>query len=258
MNLQVLLSVMNLNKNNLDKMNITSKCTVINQCKEKKYEKYKNFEIYSYNELGVANSRNRALEHATEDILLFCDDDVIYNKDYEKIVLQEFKKNKKADVIFFNLTSPNRKVKPNKKNKRLHIYNVLRYGTYCMAIKKTKIKFRFNNTFGGNAKYSDGSGEDTLFIVECLKNKLKLYSSTKNIGIVEQKESVWFKGYTDKFFFDKGALFCAINKKLRYLLYTQYLLRHKETLTKIKFSKAIKLMIAGGKDYIKTKNDKNS
>lgn len=31
MKLEVLLSVMNLNKKNLDKMNITSKCTVINQ-----------------------------------------------------------------------------------------------------------------------------------------------------------------------------------------------------------------------------------
>ena len=41
MKLEVLLSVMNLNKKDLDKMNITSKCTVINQCKTNKQEKYK-------------------------------------------------------------------------------------------------------------------------------------------------------------------------------------------------------------------------
>ena len=253
MDLQVLLSVMNLDKKNLDKMNITSKCTVINQCNENKFEKYKNFEIYSYKELGVANSRNRALQHAKEDILLFCDDDVIYNKNYEKNVIKEFKKNPNADVIFFNLDSPNRTVKQNKKNKRLHFYNVLRYGTYCMAIKRNKISFKFNNTFGGNAKYSDGSGEDTLFVVDCLKNNLKLYSSIKNIGKVEQKKSVWFKGYTEKYFFDKGALFCAISKRFRYILYIQYLIRHKETLKNIKLSKALKLMINGGKDYLKCK-----
>ena len=32
MKLEVMLSVMNLKKEDLDKMNITSKCTVINQC----------------------------------------------------------------------------------------------------------------------------------------------------------------------------------------------------------------------------------
>lgn len=248
MNLQVLLSVMNLDKKHLGKMNITSKCIVINQCNIENYEKYKNFEIYSYNELGAANSRNKALKHATEEILLFCDEDVIYNKNYEKIVLEEFKKNPKADLIFFNFKSPYRKLKQGTKNKRLHFYNVLRYGTYNIAIKKSKINFEFNNLFGGNSKYSQG--EDTLFIVECLKNKLKLYSSTKTIGTVEHKKSSWFKGYNDKYFFNQGALLCAINKKFRYFLYIQYLLRYKETIKSIKFLKAFKLMKQGGNDYI--------
>ena len=84
MKLEVMLSVMNLEKENLDKMNITSKCTVINQCEKNDSEKYKNFDIYSYNERGAANSRNRGLEHITEDIIILCDDDVIYNEDYEK------------------------------------------------------------------------------------------------------------------------------------------------------------------------------
>ena len=53
MKLEVLLSVMNLKKEELDKMNITSKCTVINQCDKKDFEKYKNFNIYSYNEKGL-------------------------------------------------------------------------------------------------------------------------------------------------------------------------------------------------------------
>ena len=61
MKLEVLLSVMNLNKKDLDKMNITSKCTVINQCGKNKQEKYKNFNIYSYDEIGTSNSRNRGL-----------------------------------------------------------------------------------------------------------------------------------------------------------------------------------------------------
>ena len=38
MKLEVMLSIMNLKKEDLDKMNITSKCTVINQCDKEEYE----------------------------------------------------------------------------------------------------------------------------------------------------------------------------------------------------------------------------
>lgn len=249
MNLEVLLSVMNLNKKDLNKMNITSKCTVINQCGVTKKEKYKNFNIYSYDEKGLSNSRNRGLEHITENIILLCDDDVIYNKDYEKIVIDEFKKNKKADVIIFNLECPNRKVKMNKMNKRLHFHNILRYSSWRIAFKRKSIEnIKFNIMFGSGAKYRHG--EDTLFLTECLRKKLRVYSNKNYIGKVYHNKSLWFKGYNEKFFYDKGALFTAINPNLRHLLILQYLIRHKEVLEIIKFKKAFKLMLEGSKDYL--------
>ena len=254
MKLEVLLSVMNLNRKDLDKMNITSKCTVINQCGENKSEKYKNFNIYSYDELGTSNSRNRGLEQINEDIILLCDDDVVYNKDYEKIVLNEFEKNTKADVIIFNYESPNRKKRIIKKRKRLHIYNSLNYATYNIAFRKNSIlsnNIKFNPSFGPGAKYNNGS--DTLFIRDLFKNKLKVYSSPMYLGTVYNKKSTWFKGYNEKFFFNKGALFTAINPRIRHILILQYLIRHKETLTNIKFKEAYKLMLKGSNEYL---NDK--
>lgn len=255
MKLEVMLSVMNLKKEDLDKMNITSKCTVINQCGKNSYKEYKNFKIYSYNELGTANSRNRGLEHITEDIILLCDDDVIYNEDYEKNVIEEFQNNSKADVIIFNIINSYRKKRKITKNKRLHIYNSLNYASYNIAFKRESIKnIVFNTRFGPNATYKSG-GDDTLFIVDCLKNKLKIYSSCKNIGRICNDESTWFRGYNEKYFFDKGALFTAINRNLRIFLILQYLLRHKEVLIEIKFLKALKIMLKGSKDYIhKCKN----
>ena len=142
MKLEVLLSVMNLKKENLDKMNITSKCTVINQCGKDDFEKYKNFNIYSYNEKGLSRSRNRGLDKATEDIVLICDDDVIYNESYENRVIEEFENNPKADVIFFNMESPYRKKKTIKKRKRLHIYNSLHYASCNIAFRKDSIKIK--------------------------------------------------------------------------------------------------------------------
>ena len=61
---------------------------------------------------------------------------------------------------------------------------------------------------------------------------------------------MWFNGYNEKFFHDKGALFTAISKKLRHILILQLLLRHKEYLKEIKLLKAYKLMLEGSKEYI--------
>lgn len=256
MNLEVLLSVMNLNKSDLNKMNITSKCTVINQCEKEDFEKYKNFYIYSYNELGNSNSRNRGLEHISEDIILLCDDDVIYNEDYEKNILKEFERNHKADIIFFNMYSPNRKKRVIKGRKRLHIYNSLNYASYNIAFRKDAVlekQVRFNTIFGPNARYNNGA--DTMFIVDLLKNKLKIYSSPIYLGTAYNKKSTWFKGYNKKFFFNKGALFTAISKNFRIFLSLQFLIRHREVMRKIKFYKAFRLMLEGSKDYLKYINN---
>lgn len=254
MKLEVLLSVMNLNKKDLDKMNITSKCTVINQCDKENFEKYKNFNIYSYNEKGLSKSRNRGLEHITENIIILCDDDIVYNKDYEKIILNEFKNNKKADAIFFNIENPYRKKRINKKNKRLHIYNSLNYGSVNIAFKRKCAKnIKFNELFGTGSKYANG--EDSLFIMDLFRNKLKIYSSNKFIGKIVNGDSSWFIGYNEKYFFDKGALFTAISYRFRHILMLQYLIRHKNVLTNYKLKEAYKIMKKGSKEYLNEKNN---
>lgn len=252
MKLEVLLSVINLNKNELQRMNITSDTLVINQCDKNDFYEFKNYRIYSYNEKGLSNSRNRGLEHVKGDIIVLCDDDVIYDKDYEKIILDAFKNNKDADVITFNIKSLNRKMKKNKRNRRVHIYNLLRYTSSRIAFKREKIEkanIKFNTTFGAGAKYSHG--EDTLFLVDALRNKLKIYASVENIATVNHTNSTWFNGYNEKFFYDKGAVFAAISKRFRHILIIQYLLRHGEVLKEMKFIKALKVMIKGANDYKK-------
>lgn len=251
MKLEVMLSVINLKNEELDKMNITSNCIVINQCRKEEFEEYKNFKIYSYDEIGTSNSRNQGLKKITEDIILLCDDDVVYNKNYEKSIIDEFNNNPKADAIIFNMHSPNRKKRIITKVKRLHIYNSLNYASYNIAFKRENVLNKnicFNTNFGPKAKYL--SGEDTLFITDMLKNKLKIYSNPLNIGIVSNKNSTWFKGYNERYFFDKGALFTAISKHFRKLLILQYLVRHREVFIDIGFFKAYKVMVKGSNDYL--------
>ena len=179
MKLEVMLSVMNLKKSDLDKMNIT-----------------RNFNIYSYNELGIANSRNKALELVTEDIIVICDDDVIYTDTYEIDIINEFKNNPKADVIFFNMYNPYRNKRINKKRKRVHFYNAFNYASYNIAFRREKFKdIKVNTSFGPGSKYK--IGDDTILIKDFLKHKLKIYTSPIFIGTITSDDSTWFKGYDE-------------------------------------------------------------
>ncbi len=251
MKLEVLLSVMNYKLKDLNKHNITSDCTVINQCNKEDYKEYKNFKIYSYNERGHANSCNRGLEHVTNDIILLCDDDVKYNKNYDKKIINEYQKISNADIIIFNVINPYRNKRFNTRIKRLHIYNILNYASYNISFKKESIKdIQFNNSFGAGSIHPNG-GDDTLFLVDCLKRGLKIYTSPIVIGNIISDDSTWFKGYDEKYFYDKGALYTNISKRFRHLLMLQHLIRHKEILTNLSFFKAYKEMLKGSRKYLK-------
>jgi hypothetical protein len=134
----------------------------------------------------------------------------------------------------------------------LHIYNALGFSSSNIAFRRESIlnnNIIFNNMFGAGAKYSHV--EDSLFIVDALKKKLKVYGVNKTIAYVDNISSTWFNGYDEKYFIDKGALFTCINRYFRHLLMLQYLIRHRYVLDKYSFFAAYRLMRSGGKNYIK-------
>lgn len=252
--LQVLLSTMNQKDYKfLEKMNINSEAIVINQTNEIKLEEYffkeNKIKIFSFNEKGVGLSRNNALMRSTSKISLFADDDVEYIDNYKQIILNEFNNNPKADIIIFNVISKNND-RPEyiiKKKHRLNYCNCMRYGTFRIAIRTEKIKennLYFSLLFGGGAKYS--CGEDTLFLIEALKKGLKLYATTEKIGYVNHDLSTWFKGYNQKYFYDKGILFYFISKRFAKILCLQFCIRKRKLFkNSIKLKEAYKIMIEG-------------
>lgn len=214
MKLQVLVSTMHQTDHSLlEKMNIQSDAVVINQCDRDCIERF-NFRGYdilwmSLNERGVGLSRNNALMRATGDILLFADDDVVYTDDYVEKITKCFEDNPKADLIVFNLQSqnPDRPEAIVGKEYKLHWYNSLKFGAFRIAIRKDpiwKANVFYSLLFGGGAKYQ--SGEDNLFIIQCLNKGISGLASKEIIGTVQQEESTWFKGFDEKYFFDKGVL----------------------------------------------------
>lgn len=256
MSLQVLVSTMNQDDTSIiEKMGINTDAIIINQCEknEKKIIDKNGKKIFfiSLKERGIGLSRNAALERATAAICIFADDDVIYRNDYEDVILSEFENNPKADILIFNIhsTNKNRPEYQIKKKGRVNRFTCLKYGTSRIAIRLDKVKntkINFSLLFGGGAKYSHG--EDTLFLRDCIKSKLKVYKIPKSIGTISHEKSTWFNGYNEKYLRDRGAFYKAFAPKLKYLFCLQYVIRHNEFRPKIKRGQALKVMLQGMKD----------
>lgn len=159
---------------------------------------------------GVGKNRNIALSLASGEILLFADDDLQYEPDVAETVNNAFQKYPKAEMMIFGIKyAKDGKVFKQRmpKTGRLSFFKALRYGTCAIAIRYSAVlkhNLHFTELFGGGCLYS--YGEDTDFVVQCFKKRLKIYSYSAIIATTNKDTSTCFTGYGKKFFFDKGAL----------------------------------------------------
>jgi len=216
-------------------MNLESDAIIINQCDESDYKEYEynghRILCYSHEERGVGRSRNRALERATADIVLFSDEDIRYEKGYAETIIRQFEKNPNADMLLFNIdVIEERRTYHIEKKHRVTWKNCGRYPTYSFAVRRAKLHaagIKFDLNYGGGAKY--GCGEDSLFIMDCVRNGFKIYALPITIGREEYRPSTWFNGYNEKFFTDRGALYKPLYGVLAKPLAIRWLLAHRET-----------------------------
>lgn len=209
MKLEVLMSCMNQNNFDLtENMNLTTDILIINQTNENRYNERiineNKQRMISNTQRGLSKSRNELLLNMSGDIGILCDDDVIYEKDYEKTVLKAFEELKDADVVIFNINSIGRLEKNITKLKKAYSHKY--YTSTRIAFKRESLlknNIFFNINFGAGSIYS--SGEESLLLRKCYDKKLKVYEYPFTIATVKQEESTWFNGYNEKFFYDKGA-----------------------------------------------------
>ena len=215
MKIQVLAAAMNQSDHSLiEKMNIRTDAIIGNQCDRNSVEEFQvnghNIKYLNFNERGVGLNRNNSLIRATGDILLFADEDEVFADNYDSIIKKAYSELPDADAIIFNISTIGRSDggRINNKIRRIRFYNCFHYGTVRLTVRNDSVTNRnitFHRQFGGGAPYS--SGEDSLFIADLLKNRLKVYTYPAVIATVDQTDSSWFKGYTEKYFYDKGAFF---------------------------------------------------
>ena len=264
MKLQVLVAALNQDVKKLpEKMNLKSDAIIVNQTDHFAYEeiekeiraessqvKNKTYKIkcFSFNERGVGLSRNTALLRADGDICLFSDEDIVYEEDYEKKILDAFEKYPQADMLLFNIkVAASRATYHIERFHRVHVWNSGKFPLVSFAAKTKKLhqkNITFSLLFGGGAPYSNG--EDSLFLMECLQKGLKVFAVPENLGSETERESTWFSGYHEKFFIDKGVLFHYLYGKLAIVMAIRFVFVHGHRICqKISRIEAIRLMNQG-------------
>ncbi len=236
MTLELLISAVNKEALPLaEAMNLQTDAILIDQCDRKAFEELTfrghRLSVYHLAERGVGLSRNTALMRATADISLFSDEDISYDDGYGEIVMKEFAAHPEADLLFFNVrVNETRRTYWNNGFRRVRWYNSGRYPAYAIAVRTEalrKANVCFSLLFGGGAKYSNG--EDSLFVMDCLKAGLRLYATDAVLGEEIPRPSTWFHGFDRKFFYDRGVLYKHLYGRLAVPLGVRFLLSNKRT-----------------------------
>lgn len=178
---------------------------------------------------GVGRNRNKVLDRATADICVWADDDMRFVDGYPQIVERAIEENPDADVLVCNLLSSHNTRYTHTRVRRIHRYNYARYGAARLVIRRESIVnagIRFSHQFGGGARY--GSGEDTLFLHDCLKKGLKVVAVPYALATIETNTaSTWFRGYTEVYFRDKGALYACLYPRAAVFCCLRHLWKHR-------------------------------
>lgn len=201
---------------------------------------------------GVGRNRNLVLQHASADICIFADDDMRFLDGYPETARKAVRECPDGDVFIFNLLEKNPKRYLIKKTQRVRWYNYARNGAARVAVRRQKLAdagIQFSLLFGGGARY--GSGEDTIFLKECLRKGLKIYAVPYFLAEIDQStDSTWFQGYTDKFFRDKGALYACLYRWLWPVYVLRYSIRYRERYAaEMSVARAMRQMISGGIEF---------
>lgn len=263
MKIQVLVATMHQKQKDyslLNKMNIQTDAIICNQCDRNEFEKFAwnghTIRWLSFAERGVGLNRNNALMRADADICLFADDDVVYYNGYAKVVENFYKSHTDADVVIFNFLvkrGDEEAYELVKRARRVGRKGVTKFGTFCISVRNSAIKrknINFHREFGGGSRYSHG--EDSIFLQDCAKAGLHIYTCSKLIGYVNHGVSTWFKGYTDRFFFDKGVVYYTMVGKFARLAALYHSIKHRSLYSEKGWRNAYRQILKGieeGKTY---------
>ena len=210
LSLEVLVSCMyELDETIVERSQITSDVLLINQCDcknmQEKNEGTQRIRRFDTKQRGISRSRNMAIEHADNDLCLLCDDDELFENDYEATIINAFRQLKNADIIVFLLANH-----PCSLKRSIHRLSYLE----CLKVCSCQIAFRRKAVLESGVRFhpligagsGNGCGEENKFLLDCHKKGLKIYHFPQTIASLRQEGSTWFQGFDNTFFYQRGIV----------------------------------------------------
>ena len=218
-----------------------------------------NINLINVNEIGLSKSRNLAIANAKADICLLADDDIVYENNFESIILNAFNLNPSADIITFKMNDF--------KGNSFKDYPIIKkHNKKSLSfVNSVVIAFRRNSIISNKVFFDENFGLGSTFQTAdeyvFLRNALNL-----NLNIVFHNEVILSHPVdssgkdvaSDRILFAKGALFYKyynILSLLKLIHYLYLMLKFKY----ISLSQVINKYLIGVKGiikYIKVNNEK--
>lgn len=187
---------------------ITGDAVMINQCDHTGYGEFPTenglVRMFSTEERGLTKSRNMAIRASAADICLLCDDDEVFEPDYEAKILHAYRDLPQADVIIFKMV--NRPASFPDQVMRLRFPKTMKVSSWQISFRRERIQSAgvcFDELLGAGT--GNGAEEELKFLTDCEKAGLIIYYVPVEIASVAQQASTWFGGFTEVFFENRGA-----------------------------------------------------
>ena len=185
---------------------------------------YDNINLINVNEIGLSKSRNLAIENAKADICLLADDDIVYENNFESIIINAFNLNPSADIITFKMNDF--------KGNSFKDYPIIKkHNKKSLSfVNSVVIAFRRNSIISNKVFFDENFGLGSTFQTAdeyvFLRNALNL-----NLNIVFHNEVILSHPVdssgkdvaSDRILFAKGALFYKYYNVLSLLKLIHYL-----------------------------------
>ena len=252
MRLQILISTMH-SKFMQRNIKPPAEYLVINQWLTEKPESNTQDNIFSYNEKGLAKSRNHAIDNSSSEISLISDDDLVYLDTIEETILEAFDKYKDADIITFQIKTPDKT--PYKGYKSEVFWHTKKS---LMSVSSVEIAFRRDSINSANIRFDERfglggdfpTGEEIIFLTDAFNKGLKILYIPKPIVIHPLESSG--KNYDNEQLIEaKGAMFYRLFGLLGYAASLIFAYR-KHTQSPHSFMQFFRLMNRGINNYRST------
>lgn len=228
--IEVLITTMNQKGFDLyNKMNLQTDAVIANQADRNEYHEAEirgcRVKLITTDSRGVSRNRNLAMAHSGQlsEYILFSDDDLVFVEGYEQMIMEVFFAHPEADAIKFNIhdLSESRKIAMRRIEhfEKATRRNMSSSGVWGLVMKVDCIKkhnLKFHEFFGpGTELYC---GEDTIFLMDILSKKVRLYRSPVDIAGIDQSKSSWYEGHNERFFVTAGAVLGLLYPRLSHFL----------------------------------------